>query len=962
MDESPATTELRTSPDSDGSAKKAKGKGKGKGSPKEKGSPKGSAKEKGSPKGSVKEKGSPKGSAKGKGSPKGSAKGKGSPKGSAKGKPKSPVKKEEEPDLSMASMGHPEIFPLVLTEKTQEIFNCSADVDVTAENPYKLLKKEDIINDMKTRAAISDFHPIKKVILDYPGEELLLVFDRELKYGQIFYLVATEEAKENILNPPEPEEEEEIKEGVPEEIYKPPVRKPWVSLGSEKEIEEESVRESTRRIKYMISRPHKEFGIRVRFQNRNATLDKNAYVECMPYQDKNFTIRQLEKHVGIQVVPEEENTGTQTKWTYPKNATTQYYPREFSEHEKEAYLSSEELKNFIVSVALRVEVALQQNEIMNVFFDDWKALAEEESGFAGKSDVTMKEYQSFTDLHYLKDRTVSCICWHPTIYGIIVVAVTERLTYEERVAQSGKLLLWKAPILFWSFADPIHPQLMLECPEDIYCFEFSPSDPNIIVGGCLNGQVVLWDISEYEERLKSAKSGPAAGTAINMPSFMLEQQMGKEPHLVRYCAVSSIEYGHKSIITDIHWLPDFFEVNRMGTVFENRAGICVQLMTCSPDCTIYIWDLRVYRPTLQSSAEKKKEEGIITVPPDVPTTFKHLDLAWKPLIKINLPKADTSAEYSPIRFSFREEHYHTKIQDKTALPSKQSKEAPIEKISYAEIQGTTMKPLKLLEHINTSFFVGTEDGEVLYSDWKMERDGDSGRLLSQKPSNIHSIHDGLVHTVQRSPFFKDIILTIGGWNFAIWKEGVTGGPLLKSNCAAKRYTVGHWSLSRPGVFFIGREDGNVDIWDLLEKTHEASQTQNISIAHITYIKPWIYSSKQHFLAVADDFGTLHILEISWSLIHPSSNEHSSVLHYFEREVKHLEYFEQRQEFREQERVALEHEKLMKRTKVVGGQRSRELMEEQTSQNYVEFLDLEKTILVRLGLLKGPDKFTPSRNM
>uniref|UniRef100_A0A8C5RDL3 Dynein axonemal intermediate chain 3 n=1 Tax=Laticauda laticaudata TaxID=8630 RepID=A0A8C5RDL3_LATLA len=545
----------------------------------------------------------------------------------------SPEKKgsvRKKPQIS--SLCHPEIFPLVLTEKTQEIFNCSADVDVTAENPYKLIKKEDIVNDMKTRAAISDFHPIKKVILDYPGEELLLVFDRELKYGQLFHLIATEEAKENLLNPPEPEEEEEVKEGVPEEVYKPPVHKPWVSLGSEKEIEEESVRESIRRIKYMISRPHKEFGIRVKFQNRNATLDKHAYVDCMPYQDKNFTIRQLEKHIGVQVVPEEENTGTQTKWTYPKNATTQYYPREFTEYEKEVYLSSEELKNFIVSVALRVEIALQQNEIMNVFFDDWKALAEEESGFAGKSDVTMKEYQSFTDLHYLKDRTVSCVCWHPAIYGIIVVAVTERLSYEERVAQSGKLLLWKAPILFWSFADPIHPQLMLECPEDVYCFEFSPNDPNIIVGGCLNGQVSNWICTLLCLSLFLSPSLPPS--LIFKPSFILEQQMGKEPHLARYCAVSSIEYGHKSIITDIHWLPDFFEVNRMGTVFENRAGICVQLMTCSPDCTIYVWDLRTYRPALQPSLEKKKEEGIINVPPDVPTTFKHLDLAWKPIIKV----------------------------------------------------------------------------------------------------------------------------------------------------------------------------------------------------------------------------------------------------------------------------------------------------------------------------------------
>lgn len=32
-------------------------------------------------------------------------------------------------------------------------------------------------------------------------------------------------------------------------------------------------------------------------------------------------------------------------------------------------------------------------------------------------------------------------------------------------------------------------QLLLECPDDIFAFEFCPSDPNIIVGGCVNGQV-----------------------------------------------------------------------------------------------------------------------------------------------------------------------------------------------------------------------------------------------------------------------------------------------------------------------------------------------------------------------------------------------------------------------------------------------------------------------------------------
>lgn len=32
-------------------------------------------------------------------------------------------------------------------------------------------------------------------------------------------------------------------------------------------------------------------------------------------------------------------------------------------------------------------------------------------------------------------------------------------------------------------------QLQLECPDDCLSFQFCPSDPNIIAGGCMNGQV-----------------------------------------------------------------------------------------------------------------------------------------------------------------------------------------------------------------------------------------------------------------------------------------------------------------------------------------------------------------------------------------------------------------------------------------------------------------------------------------
>ncbi|NWH54236.1 WDR63 protein, partial [Fregata magnificens] len=806
-------------------------------------------------------------------------------------------------------IGHPEIFPLVFTIKTQEIFNCRVDEDVTEENCFKLIKKEDIIQDLKTRATISDFHPVKKVVLEYPGEELLIVFDAKFQYGQNFYFVASEEAKENLLKPPETaeEKEEEKEEENREETlevhpYKPPVHKPWVSLGSEKEVEEESVKDTVTKIKYMISRVRRKFGAPITFTDKNASHVKDSYIECTSYQDKTFSIKMLEKDMGVQMVPKVREASTQTKWTHLKNAATQYFPRQLSNEEKEESLSSEKLKEFLTSVHLRMEIALQQNEIMNAFFDDWKALAEDESSSGGKPDVYLKAYQSFTDLRYFKDRTISCVCWHPTIYGIIAVSAREQFSYEEQVNLSDKSLLQQSVILFWSFFDPIHPQLMLECPEAICCFQFCPSDPNIIAGGCINGQVVLWDISQHEEKLQNAKT-VADGikiTAVNMVNasilnisqyiYMSVGKNGTEPPLARYCAVSSTQYSHKKPVTDIHWLPDYFEDNRMDAAFENRAEICVQLVTCSPDCSILFWDIPATKLPEQPSSEKVKEEEILYMPPDAPDTLKHLDLCWKPLTKINLHESDTNTEYGPVRISLRELHYHYKTSEK--VQSLNTLEVPAKESPYAEMSTPSSKNLKVLENISTDFFVGTEDGEIIYSDWKMEIDSDSAKPVSQKHNQKYTIHTETINTLQRSPFFKDIILSVGGRNFAIWKEGVTNGPILQSSCSAGRYTAGQWSLTRPGVFIIGRDDGNIDIWDLLKKTYEPSHFQNISKSMITFISPWIASPKQHFLAVSDDLGVLHVLEICQTLSHSSRNEHANVLDYFEREVKYLKYCEQ----------------------------------------------------------------------
>ncbi|XP_061201219.1 dynein axonemal intermediate chain 3 isoform X1 [Neopsephotus bourkii] len=809
---------------------------------------------------------------------KGVSKAKKSPKG------KDPDEKDEV-DLSMASIGHPEIFPLVLTTQTQAIFNCRVDEDVTEENCFKIIKKEDIIQDLKRRAKISDFYPIKNVILEYPGEELLVVLDANFQYGQNFYLVASEEAKENLLKPPETaeekqeenkKEEQNTEETLEIQPYRPPVQKPWVSLGSEKEVEEESVKDTVTKIKYMISRVRRKFGAPITFTDKNASDVKDSYVECTSYQDKTFSIKMLVKDVGIQMVPKVRESSTQTKWTYPKNAATQYFPRQLSDEEKEECLSSEKLKEFLTSVHLRMEIALQQNEIINPFFDDWKALAEVESSSGVKPDIYLQAYQSLTDLRYPKDRTISCVCWHPNIDGIIAVSARQRLSYEEHINLSDKSLLQQPAILFWSVSDPIQPQLLLECPEDIYCFQFSPSNSNIIVGGCSNGQVILWDISEHEEKLQNTKPDADGNEVIAAPA-MADQQSIREPPLVKHCADSPIEHAHKKPVTDIIWLLNYFQDNQMGADSDNRAEIPVQFATCSPDCSVLFWDIPDTKLSEKNLSKKITDMNTFYKPQGGPDTSKHLDLSWKPLIKINLCKSVINQEYGSTRIILRVLHCNFKSS---------------ERVSAREMS----RSLKGIKDISTDFFVGTEDGEIVYSDWKIEIKNDFPIPFNQKHTQKYAVHTETINTLQRSPFFKDIVLSIGGRKFAIWKEEVTYGAILQSSCSSGRYTAGRWSLTRPGVFFIGRDDGNVDIWDLLKKTHEPSYFQNISKSKITFISPWIASSKQHFLAVSDDLGVLHILEICQALSDPLMNEHDSVLDYFEREVKYLKYCEQ--EFRE----------------------------------------------------------------
>jgi len=835
------------------------------------------------------------------------------------------------------------IVPIFLATKTQELFNCLVDDQVTEQNPFKLISKQSALNDLYNRAAVSDFHPVKQIVANYPADEFLVVFDPKFEHGQNFYICINEEAKSRHLHKKthvESDEEETVEEEVFE--FKEPETKEWISYGSHVEIDEEKITQNRKLIKFRASRVRKEFCQPFHFEDREANVDDqgtmtSSYVGCKSYQDSTFSLHRVEIDRFVQAIPETTQNSSQTIWRHPVSSSTQYVPRQFEEEQIEVIEDEEKYKDFLVKCCPKFEMVLQQNQITNAFVNDWKLLGEEDNEFGTKSDNHLKEYQSFTDLQYSKDKTVSCLDWHPDIKGIIAVACCERLTAYERIDKATVLGMRPSLILIWSFVDPIHPQVLLEAPDDVTCFKFCPTNPNIVAAGCINGQVVVWDVSDHSDRLTNTKQN--AGNKNNTKDVMFGEEIPPDIPSVRCAAVSSIEFSHKSIITAIEWVPLHMEYNKFAHVVQNYSRECHQLVTTGVDGNIMVWDI-AKPPERGNHQQTSLKPAPVTSdsPLGISKTFQHLDLKWRPLFSMNFNNG--SSVFAPLCISLGEKHNvldHVTVQGGGdhifgLLSNKPQHKPP---------------PPERLEGIRSKFFSGTEDGQLLYADFKPQA-GDKDKGPQLLPTWEASIHDGAVNTVMRNPHFMDLILSVGGWNFNLYKEGCKTA-ILTSACCDKLYTSGHWSLTRSSVFFLATSNGDIEVWDLLDRTHEPIIRQNVTSSIITKVVPTQITRKQHLLAVTDNIGTLHILEIPWNLHHPSNNEHASVGEYVDREISRIDFMESKKANRAQ----LKKEKT--NTRVNKNQSMTEVdekdPEEILKEEYNEFKMLEKKLMIELGLWK-----------
>ena len=179
---------------------------------------------------------------------------------------------------------------------------------------------------------------------------------------------------------------------------------------------------------------------------------------------------------------------------------------------------------------------------------------------------------------------------------------------------------------------------------------------------------------------------------------------------------------------------------------------------------------------------------------------------------------------------------------------------------------------------SAKYLVGTEQGYVL----QVMRKADSkvGEVCNRLGMEGGK-HHGPIFAIQRNPAASKYFLTVGDWTAKIWADDVKV-PLITTRYHDAYLTDGCWSSTRPGIFFLTRMDGWIDIWDYYYRQNEVCYSQKISDFPLTClaVKP-----KSSDLLIGDASGSITLLQLCKSLWEPQAKgvEETALKSMFERE-------------------------------------------------------------------------------
>ena len=203
-----------------------------------------------------------------------------------------------------------------------------------------------------------------------------------------------------------------------------------------------------------------------------------------------------------------------------------------------------------------------------------------------------------------------------------------------------------------------------------------------------------------------------------------------------------------------------------------------------------------------------------------------------------------------------------------------------------------------------TFWAASDEGDVVFVDWSIKPvgGGDGENKLAEYVRTQYDSERNArpVLSLERSPFYEDILLTVHDFHFCIWKTSLEDfhEPIFRSaNTFGSHNTCGAFSPTRPGVIFISKTDG-VDVWDFYDQSNRPSMPLNIATSAITYFKFQYLKKKDkkmaQYMAYGDETeGTLFLYEVPGNLSKPFENEENHIANFWDKEILKCRYVAER---------------------------------------------------------------------
>lgn len=192
------------------------------------------------------------------------------------------------------------------------------------------------------------------------------------------------------------------------------------------------------------------------------------------------------------------------------------------------------------------------------------------------------------------------------------------------------------PVLIWSFDDPLHSKLELESIREVTCLSFCPYDENIIIGGSVTGQLLIWDL---KGRLKKIETEEALTETQLMNrklinSLMNWTKMDDDRKVVQPAAISPVDFSQKGAVTSIKWLNRNYFVAETGQLLESPKPneLYRHFVSSSLDGTVSFWDLNYVDPN--ESKKPKKKYNLPDYMKEESSEYERLDNVIRPIYTI----------------------------------------------------------------------------------------------------------------------------------------------------------------------------------------------------------------------------------------------------------------------------------------------------------------------------------------